>query len=165
MDDAVAPRHASPPTTSIWVLNRGKHAGSVDVPEPTDAAAYPVSISLGSPARGPSGTILLSNASVYQHEFLEKEVVVTISPREPDADRPILGEGAQGMEDLWNAIEAVHSVPPLLPAQEYLFVVDCSTSMTGARIDQVRNALSIMLKSLPGSPIKTSFVSHYLVYD
>lgn len=39
--------------------------------------------------------------------------------------------------------------PPPLPAQEYLFLIDRSDSMDGARMRAVRAALHVMLRSLP----------------
>ena len=160
--DGVASRHEMPSTgSSIAVLNRGnptKHADSSNVPEHTGTVGlpeYPVSINLGSPARGgPTGNFWLSEGSIYPHESLEKEVVITVSPRKPEE-----------MEDVCILTEVLRPAPPLLPAQEYLFLVDRSGSMYGSRIAQVRSALKIMLASLPNPPIVTSFVSRHLVYD
>jgi len=161
-----AARYESPFSSSATrLLNRGKHANTPNAPDPADAVgllAYPVSINLGSPAKELTGNWKLSDDSVDQHAFLEKEIVITISPRELGIDGTIPVEGVQGMADLSTLIEGPRFAPPLLAAQEYLFLVDRSTSMRGARISQARGALKIMVKSLPNFTT-TSFVSHRLV--
>lgn len=139
-------------------LNRGSstsRVGSVNVPENTGTAgltAYPVSINLGSPAREPTGKFRLSKGSVYPHEFLEKEAVITISPQKLD---PTLIEGVQQMETVCDLN---------LLDQDYQILVDRSSSMSGTRIAQARKALKIMVKSIPDPPTITYFVSHRSVY-
>ena len=167
---------ATPYHPAIRVPNHGNSTNgpnSINVAEPTGTAgllAYPVSINLGSPAREPAGKFQLSEGSVYPHEFIEKEVVISISRRKPDIECDILVEAAQGMEGVSELVPAPRSRSrsrsrsPLLPAQEYIFVVDRSCSMTGDRISQVKETLTIMLKSLPNPPIRTSFVSCHLVH-
>jgi len=152
----------------MQLLNHGKHADSIKLPEPADASSLPghqVSINLGSPARGLTGNWRLSDGAVYPPEFSEKEIVITISPRKPDVEHPILVGGVQTTEDVGDLIAVSHSTPELLPAQEYIFLVDRSTSMTGRRITMARGALTVMLAGLSNHPELTSFVSHPLVYD
>ncbi len=164
MFSAVAPHHESPSGGSATPLfDRGHHVNSLNTPKPAEAvglATYPVSINLGSPARGLTGNWKLPEGFVDSHEFLEKEVVITISPRELDIEGPVVVEGVQGTTDL---IEVTRSAPPLLEAQEYLFLVDRSGSMCGHRIDAVKGALRILIKCLPDTAI-TSFVSHCFVF-
>lgn len=157
---------------AIQVPNHGNSTNgpnSINVAEPTGTVgllASPVPINLGSPAREPAGKFQISEGSVYPHEFIEEEVVISISPRKPDIERDILVEAAQGMEGVFELVPAPRPRPrsPLLPAQEYIFVVDRSYSMTGGRIFRVIEALTIMLKCLPNPPIRTFFVSCHLVH-
>ena len=166
---AVAPHHEGASTSSsVQLLNPGKHADSIKLPEPADAVSvrgYPVSMNLGSPARGLAGDWKLSDGAVYPPEFLEKEIVITISPRKLDMEHPILVGGVQATEDVGDLIAVSHSTPKLLPAQDYVFLVDRSGSMKGSRITQVKGALAIMLGSLPSHPESTYFVSRRLVYE
>jgi hypothetical protein len=156
---AAAPRCESPSSgTSMQLLNRGNHASAFNAPEP----AYPVPISLGFPVKELTGNWKLSEGSVDPHAFLEKEVVITISPRELGIGGSIPAEAVKGAVDVCTLLEAPRFAPPLLAAQEYLFLVDRSSSMRGSRIIQAKNALRIMVKSLPDSTI-TSFVSNRLV--
>ena len=155
---------------AIQVPNHGNSTNgpnSIDVAEPTGTAGslpYPVSINLGSPVREPTRKFQLSEGSVYPHESIEKEVVISISPRKPDIEYHVLVEAAQGMEGVSELVPAPRSRSPPLPAQEYIFVVDCSYSMTGDRISRVKEALTIILKSLPNPPIRIFFVSCHLVH-
>lgn len=166
MLSAAAPHHESTFSGSEMPLfDRGAHANSLNAPDPAEAVglpAYPVPIHLGSPARELTGNWKLPDGSVDPHPFLGKEVVITLSPRELGVDGPIVVEGVQGTPDICSMIEAPHVAPPLLAAQEYLFLVDRSGSMDGSPISQVRGALGIMIKGLPDS-IGASFVSHRLV--
>lgn len=161
---------ATPYHPAVQVPNHGNStndSGFTTVAEPTGRAglpADPVSINLGSPARGPAGNFQISKESFYPPEFLEKEVVIYISPQELDIEHPVLVEGVQGMENVCDLVTA-RSTRPLLPAQEYLFIVDRSISMTGKRISRAKEALVIMLKCLPSPPIRTFFVSYHLVHD
>jgi len=150
------------------LFDHGEHANSLNAPNPAEAVglpAYPVSIHLGSPARDLTGNWKLSDGSVDPHVFSEKDVVITISPKKPDMGGPIIADGVQGTAGVSAFFEVPRSAPQLLPAQEYLFLVDRSGSMHGSRISQVRDALRIMVKSLPGPYLATaSFVSHRLVF-
>ena len=110
-----------------------------------------------------TGNWKLPDGFVDSHESLEKEVVITISPRDLDIEGPAIVEGIQGIADVATLIEVPRSAPPLLAAQEYLFLVDRSTSMYGPRIAQAREALKILIKSLPDTVI-TTFVSHGFVF-
>jgi hypothetical protein len=165
---AVAPHHESRSSGSAMPLsNRRQHPKSLNAPDPAEAAglpAYPASIHLGSPARDLTGNWKLPDGSVDPHAFLEKEVVITISPKELAIEGPSTVEGLQGAEDVYTLFETPRLAPPLLLAQEYLFLVDRSGSMHSARIAQVRKALKIMVKSIPQpDSAMASFVSHRLV--
>lgn len=163
----VAPHHQSPSGGSAMpLLDRGQHANSLNTSKPAEAvglATYPVSINLGSPARDLTGNWKLPKGSVDSREFLEKEVVITISPRELGIEGPVVVEGVQGTRDFSTLIEATHSAPPLFTAQEYLFLVDRSGSMSGIRIGQAKGALGIFIQSLPDT-VNTSFVSHCFTF-
>lgn len=164
MLSAAVPHHESPFSGSAMPLfDRGAHANSLNAPDPAEAVglpAYPVSIHLGSPARELTGNWKLPDGSVDQHSFLEREVIITLSPRELGVVRPIVVEGTP---DIFSMIETPRVAPQLLAAQEYLFLVDRSTSMRRNPIAHVRDAFSIMIKCLPDS-IGASFVSHRLVF-
>ena len=156
---AVTPRHERPsgsPATPLF--DHGEHVNSLNAAKLT----YPVHINLGSPARDLTGNWRLPDGFVDSHTSLEKEVVITISPRELDKEFPVIIEGVQGTADVFTLIEVPRSAPPLLAAQEYLFLVDRSTSMYGLRIAQARDALKILIKSLPDS-VTTTFVSHCFI--
>ena len=156
----VAPHHESPSGgPAMPLFDHGQHVNPLNTPNPAEAvglATYPVSINLGSPAQDLTGNWKLPEGFVDSHEFLERDVVISISPRELDIE-------VQGTMDFSTLIEATHSAPPLLAAQEYLFLVDRSGSMHSTRIDQVKVALEILIKSLPGT-VMSSFVSHCFTF-
>ena len=156
MTSAVAPRHERPSGSPVMPLfDLGERVNSLNTPGL-------VHINLGSPARDLTETWKLPDGFVDSHASLEKEVVITISPRDLDIEGPAIVEGVQGIADVATLIEVLYSAPPLLAAQDYLFLVDRSGSMHGPRIAQVRDALKILTKSLPDSST-TTFVSHCFV--
>ena len=157
MTSAVAPHHERPSGSPVMPLfDRGEHVNSLNAPEL-------VHINLGSPARDLTKTWKLLDEFVDSHESLEKELVITISPRELDIEFPAIVEGVHGTADVFTLIEVPRSAPPLLAAQENPFLVDHSTSMYGLRIAQARDALKILIKSLPDI-VTITFVSHDFIF-
>ncbi|KIJ39436.1 hypothetical protein M422DRAFT_781016 [Sphaerobolus stellatus SS14] len=118
--------------------------------------SHPIGMKFGTSTEEPSVGFDSFRAciSLSSPAFLEKAIVITLTCQ--DLDKPrctfesfLLEEGAQENTEA-SALTLVprFELPPL-PAQEYIFLVDRSGSMYGGRIEAVRSALQIMLRSLP----------------
>ncbi|CAG7847242.1 SubName: Full=Related to Vault poly[ADP-ribose] polymerase {ECO:0000313/EMBL:CCA69385.1} [Serendipita indica DSM 11827] len=112
---------------------------------------HPLSVSLG----GSNGTTPnVATVSFNDSTTLKQDIVVVIAVQNLDRPRCTLERKSEET----NAF-ALTLVPkfdlPSVQSQEYTFLVDRSGSMEGSRIESVKNALQIMLRSLPRK--KTTF--------
>ncbi|KIJ27180.1 hypothetical protein M422DRAFT_191319, partial [Sphaerobolus stellatus SS14] len=95
-----------------------------------------------------------AHVSLSSSTLLEKDIVVSLTCE--DLDKPhctvesfIPDEGAKEHTYAYALTLVPRFELPSLPSQEYIFLVDRSGSMEGAKIAAVRSALQIMLRSLP----------------
>ncbi|EJD54373.1 hypothetical protein AURDEDRAFT_179544 [Auricularia subglabra TFB-10046 SS5] len=112
---------------------------------------HPIDVSLGrlSSKSQRKATLDPTKAHVTLHTggMLNADVVVVLECAELDRPRCVLERGSTSAAIALTLVP--HFGQPLLPAQEYIFLIDRSGSMDGGRIAAVRAALQIMLRSLP----------------
>lgn len=100
--------------------------------------------------------------SLSSPAMLDKDIVVVLSCRNLDKQRCVV-ESYMNEDGSATDAYALTFVPrfklPPLPRQEYIFLVDQSGSMEGAKMAAVRSALQIMLKSLPASGSTFNLIS------
>jgi hypothetical protein len=81
--------------------------------------------------------------------FLTSDFVLTVRADGLDAPRCFAERGDAGIAMQLTLVPQI-KLPPV-PAQEYLFLVDRSSSMSGSRIEIAKNALIMILRMLPSS--------------
>ncbi|EJD54093.1 hypothetical protein AURDEDRAFT_180436 [Auricularia subglabra TFB-10046 SS5] len=124
---------------------------------------HPVGISLGLPDFESAAPFDPTKAhlTLSTSGMLDKDVVVVLKCDGLDKPRCVV-ERAVGQAGTSDAL-ALTLVPrfdaPPLPSQEYIFLIDRSGSMNGARIVAVRAALQIMLRSLPARGTRVNLLS------
>jgi len=82
--------------------------------------------------------------------FLQHDFVLTIHADGLDAPRCFVERDSRGTETIAMQLTMIpkFNFPPI-PAQEFIFVVDRSGSMSGARIETAKRTLKILLRMLP----------------
>ncbi|KZV99951.1 hypothetical protein EXIGLDRAFT_188399 [Exidia glandulosa HHB12029] len=117
---------------------------------------HPVSVRVGSlSSEGTTAAFdaTLAHVSLLSHTFLDADIVLEVKCAGLDAPRCTVQRlSIPDSDDVTDALSLTlvprfAAVP--VPKQEYIFLVDRSGSMDGGRIAAVRNALQIMLRSLP----------------
>ncbi|KAA1467195.1 hypothetical protein DENSPDRAFT_832185 [Dentipellis sp. KUC8613] len=105
-----------------------------------------------------------TTAYIESPEFLTGDFVLVIRAEGLDMPRCFAERDAKGRGTVALQLSVVPKFPiPPLPAQEYLFLVDRSGSMTGQCIETARSTLGLLLRFIPadGSMVNIfSFGSH-----
>lgn len=115
----------------------------------------PYKTHLGRPSRRRT-TVKFRSETFLQHDF-----VLTIQANGLDAPRCFAEErdsGGSGTIAMQLTIVPKFKLPPT-PAQEFIFIVDRSGSMSGTRIETVKRTLKMLLRMLPSTLTTFNIVS------
>lgn len=90
--------------------------------------------------------------------LLESDFVLVVQADGLDAPRCFAERDSRGPETIAMQLTVVpkFKLPPI-PAQEFIFIVDRSGSMSGSRIETAKRTLNVLLPMLPAAPIGTTF--------
>jgi hypothetical protein len=90
----------------------------------------------------------LGSLSYMSEHFLQQDFVLLIKAEGLDSPRCFVETHPSGTTALQLTMVPKFNFPPI-PVQEYIFLVDRSGSMDGARIETAKNTLIMLLRSLP----------------
>lgn len=172
MPTSIAPRYGVAPTNIPWARNssnRFELTVAIQMNKPVTSVSspsHPIGLTLGCNQKELTGDYEPSKAFVHLADaaFLDKDIVIVVSAQGLDGprcsvERWLKSDGAEETTDAY----ALTLVPkfdlPALPRQEYIFLVDRSGSMGGGRINSVKAALQILLRSLPSRNTTFNIVS------
>ncbi|KAF8510551.1 von Willebrand factor type A domain-containing protein [Hysterangium stoloniferum] len=118
-----------------------------------NSPSHPIAMKLGESTLEPSTEFdpFRARISLSSPTLLDKNIVIVLSCQGLDKPRCTVesfspAEGSQEFTDAY----ALTFVPRFeVPSQEFIFLIDRSGSMQGGKIQVVRSALQIMLRSLP----------------
>lgn len=91
---------------------------------------------------------MIQKIEYHSEDFLQRDFVLIIKADGLDAPRCFVERHPTGTVAMQLAMVPKFDLPPI-DSQEYIFVVDRSGSMHGARIETARNALMMLLHALP----------------
>ncbi|KIM34058.1 hypothetical protein M408DRAFT_325583 [Serendipita vermifera MAFF 305830] len=162
----IASRYGQPPVPLpvSKPLNAFKLDVSIQMNAPIktiSSPTHPINMKLGHHSLEMTGEHDPNLAAVTLQDsvFLDKDIVIIIAAQKLDYPRCMAERRPLSSAEEPTHAYALTMVPkfdlPPVKSQEYIFLVDRSGSMSGQRIEAVRNALQIMLRSLPSR--KTTF--------
>ncbi|KAF8510549.1 von Willebrand factor type A domain-containing protein [Hysterangium stoloniferum] len=121
-----------------------------------NSPSHPIGMKLGESTLEPSTEFdpFKARISLSSPTLLDKDIVIVLSCQGLDKPRCTVEsfspeEGSQEFTDAYALTFVPRFELPALPAQEFIFLIDRSGSMQGGKIQAVRSALQIMLRSLP----------------
>ncbi|KZV97090.1 hypothetical protein EXIGLDRAFT_833087 [Exidia glandulosa HHB12029] len=170
---SVAPYYGSPVSGSHTVV-----APAIDVTlsfcmasgiASISSSTHPISVTLGALEENNVGDVNshLAHVRIATLGLLDRDVSIVVKASDLDSPRCVL-ERLQHEQETSDCF-ALTLVPRFavepLDVQEYIFLVDRSGSMGGQRIAKVRDALQIMLRSLPSRGTSFNIVSFGSRFD
>jgi hypothetical protein len=92
--------------------------------------------------------------------FLQRDFVLIVQAEGLDTPRCFAEQDLRGSETIAMQLTMIpkFKLPPI-PAQEFIFVIDRSGSMAGARIETAKRTLKMLLRMLPSSSTTFNIVS------
>jgi hypothetical protein len=138
-------------TADIQMSGRIRNVSS---PTHTIGPLIPYKTHLGRPSHRRT-TAKFRSGTFLQHDF-----VLTIEADGLDGPRCFAERDLRGSETIAMQLTMVpkFKLPPI-PAQEFIFVVDRSGSMSGARIETAKRTLQMLLRMLPSTLTTFNIVS------
>ncbi|KIJ39446.1 hypothetical protein M422DRAFT_210327 [Sphaerobolus stellatus SS14] len=167
---AIAPRYSTSPAIGLTSRNFNntflEFSLAIQLSSPiksVSSPSHPIAMKFGEHTALPATDFDATKAYVTLSSSLplEKDIVMLISC--VGLDKPRCFSELSGGNQETTCAYALTFVPrfqlPPLPEQEYIFLVDCSGSMSGGKMAAVRSALQIMVKSLPTTGTSFNVIS------